>query len=266
MKKTISAGMAVVLLATLTSGCAVDPNTGQAMYGKTLAGGGLGAAVGAGVGALAGGKKHRAKGALIGAAVGGVLGTAVGAYLDRQASQLQQQLQGTGMQVVREPDAVKVVVPGSVAFATNSAQLTAQAYQALSAIAASANQDPTSTLDIVGHTDSQGAAAFNQQLSQARAQSVAQYLSGQGIALSRISSRGVGSSMPIASNDTDIGRAQNRRVEITLHPGSGAGQGAPQQQPGYGTQPPPPGYGQPPQTGYPQPGYQQPATTTYPGY
>jgi outer membrane protein OmpA-like peptidoglycan-associated protein len=189
---------------------------------KSMTGAGLGAATGAGIGALV--SKDKTKGALIGAAAGALLGGGIGYYLDNQAQQLQQSLQGTGYQVQRQPDAVKVVVPSSVSFATDSAQLLPAANQALNSVAQVVSQDPGATLDIIGHTDSRGNAAHNQTLSTNRAQAVAGYLASQGIAANRIRTRGVGSSQPIADNNSEEGRANNRRVEITIHPGKQAGQ------------------------------------------
>lgn len=261
MKKTLP----ILLTATLIAGCAGNPYgggyqgapySGGGGVNKTAVGGGVGAAVGAGVGALA--SKNKTKGALIGGAVGALLGAGVGYYLDSQAKQLEQNLQGTGMQVQRQQDSIKVVMPSNVSFDTGSARLLPAAQRALASVAASANQDPGSTLEIVGHTDSRGAADMNQRLSEDRANSAAQYLSSQGIARARIGTRGMGATQPIASNDTEAGQAQNRRVEITIHPSPNAGQ----QQPPAGQ-----GYGQPPAGGAypPNGGYQQPAGG-YPPY
>lgn len=213
-----------ILATMLLTGCAgpgQQPMLGGLAANKTLTGAGLGAAAGAGVGALI--SKDKAKGALIGAAAGAVLGGGIGYYLDNQAKQLQQSLQGTGYEVQRQPDAIKVVVPSSVSFASDSAQLLPAANQALNSVAQVVSQDPGAALEIIGHTDSRGNAAHNQTLSANRAKAVAQYLASQGIAQNRIRTRGVGSSQPVADNASEEGRGQNRRVEITIHPGKQAG-------------------------------------------
>ncbi|MCJ8169899.1 OmpA family protein [Atopomonas sediminilitoris] len=203
--------------AVFTVGCATNPQTGEREAGKTATYGGLGALAGAAVGALAS-KDDRGKGALIGAAVGGAAGAGYGYYVDKQEAQLRQSMQGTGVDVQRQGDQLSLVMPGNITFATNSSEITSGFYSTLNTVAKSLQQYDKSLVDVIGHTDSVGSYDYNLQLSQRRAQSVLNYLAGQGVAYNRLTARGMGPSQPIADNTSDAGRAQNRRVEIKLAP------------------------------------------------
>ena len=178
-----------------------------------------GAAGGAALGAIAGqiiGKDT--KGTLIGAAVGSLLGIGWGAYRDNQERELKAKLQGTQAQVKKEGNALVINLPGGVTFASDSANITSSFYSALNGIAQSLNNYPETRIQVNGYTDSTGNDAHNQELSQRRANAVAQYLIAQGVSSSRIVANGFGSSNPIASNSTQEGRLQNRRVEIKILP------------------------------------------------
>ena len=178
-----------------------------------------GAAGGAAVGALAGqiiGKDT--KGTLIGAAVGSLLGMGWGAYRDNQERELKAKLQGTQAQVKKDGNALVINLPGGVTFASDSADISSGFYSVLNRIAQSLNNYPETRIQVNGYTDSTGKDAHNQELSQRRANAVAQYLIGQGVSSSRIIANGFGSSNPIASNSTPDGRLQNRRVEIKILP------------------------------------------------
>ncbi len=210
MKKIILSLLAVCMLGA----CATDPYTGESKVSKTAWGTGIGAAVGAGVGALVGGEK----GALIGAGIGGATGAATGGYMDVQASKLRQQLAGTGVQVLRDGDNVRLIMPNSITFNTNEAVIKTSANAVLDSVALVAKEYDKTILQIVGYTDSTGNDKINIPLSQRRAQAVANYLSLRGVNLNRMSINGVGAANPIASNNTEEGRAQNRRVEIMLIP------------------------------------------------
>ena len=178
-----------------------------------------GAAGGAALGAIAGqviGKDT--KGTLIGAAVGSLLGMGWGAYRDNQEKELKTKLQGTQAQVKKEGNALVINLPGGVTFASDSANITSSFYSALNGIAQSLNNYPETRIQVNGYTDSTGNDAHNQELSQRRANAVAQYLIAQGVSSSRIVANGFGSSNPIASNSTQEGRLQNRRVEIKILP------------------------------------------------
>ncbi|BCD84676.1 OmpA family lipoprotein [Pseudomonas solani] len=218
-RRLIIAATAVVLL----SGCASQnpyENQGQAPrqgMSKTATYGGLGALAGAVAGAAINHDK-RGKGALIGAAVAGAAGAGYGYYVDRQEAELRRSMEGTGVQVQRQGDSINLVMPGNITFATNSADIASNFYTPLNNLANSFKQYDQNNIEIVGHTDSTGSHQYNVNLSQLRAQSVANYLMAQGVNGARLSSRGMGPDQPVASNATDAGRSQNRRVEIKLTP------------------------------------------------
>lgn len=236
--------MVPLAAAILLAGCASQSpyggqnNGGQTQRSKTGVGTGIGAVVGAAAGALSGdGSTSRRDRALIGAAVGAAAGAGVGAYMDRQENQLREGLQGSRIEVDRRGDDIVLNMPSSVTFGFDSAQLTGQAQSALNEVSNVLRQYTDTRVNIAGHTDSTGDANYNQQLSERRAQSVGNYLGQSGVSSSRLNPVGYGESQPVASNNSDAGRAQNRRVEITLTPtgnaGSGQRQGQGQGQPRY---------------------------------
>lgn len=155
---------------------------------------------------------------MIGATVGGAAGAGYGYYVDQQEARLRQELSGTGVQVVRNGNDIQLVMPGNITFASSSADIASSFYPTLNSLVRVFKEYDRNGVDIVGHTDSTGSLELNMRLSQQRATSVASYLTGQGISGARITSRGVGPSQPIASNETQEGRARNRRVEINLRP------------------------------------------------
>ncbi len=183
---------------------------------NTAIGAGVGAVAGAALGTLAGGDDRR--NALIGAGIGLLAGGAVGHYLDRQQRDLEQDLAGTGAEVTRMPDHLLVNLPAGVTFSTNSASLDPQFYEPLDRMAFTLNEYPQSYIDVLGHTDSTGSEAYNMELSQRRAGSVASYLADRRVFRDRIFTRGFGETQPIASNATPEGRRANRRVEIKIIP------------------------------------------------
>ncbi|OHC27994.1 MAG: cell envelope biogenesis protein OmpA [Pseudomonadales bacterium RIFCSPLOWO2_12_59_9] len=213
--RLLIAATAVALLA----GCASqNPYDNQPpSSNKTATYGGLGALAGAAAGALIN-HDNRGKGALIGAAIGGASGAGYGYYADKQEAELRQSMQGTGVEVQRQGDQIKLIMPGNITFATDSAEIVSNFYAPLNNLSSSFKQFNQNSIEIVGHTDSTGSRAHNMDLSQRRAQSVANYLTAQGVDGSRLSTRGAGPDQPIASNATADGRAQNRRVEVNLRP------------------------------------------------
>ena len=185
-------------------------------YDKAAIGTGIGALLGAGI-AYSNADKDKMGQA---AAIGAVVGAGAGALLDRKEKRLREELQGTGVDVNRNPDgSINMVMP-SVTFATNSSTIQGQFQGALNDVAKVLREDGTANqLAIVvhGHTDNTGSDSVNNPLSQNRANSVKNYLSAQGISSSRITARGYGSTSPVADNSTASGREQNRRVEISVY-------------------------------------------------
>lgn len=210
--------IAATALMAMLAGCTTNPYTGESQAGKAGIYGGIGAATGAVIGAATSSKKDRTKGALIGAAVGGAAGGGYGYYVDTQEAKLRQTLQGTGVQVQRNGDDLKLIMPGNITFASNSADISSNFYPTLNSLVLVFKEFNKNGVNIVGHTDNTGSLELNQSLSQRRAQSVANYLTANGVPGQRISVYGAGPSQPIASNASEAGRAQNRRVEINLRP------------------------------------------------
>ncbi|MCL4145801.1 UNVERIFIED_CONTAM: hypothetical protein GTU68_056452 [Idotea baltica] len=181
-----------------------------------------GAAIGAGLGAIIGANqgdnvRDRNRGAVVGALVGAGIGAGVGTVLDRQEAELRQEL-GSNAQIVNTGNQLIVTLPQDILFATNSAELTGSLRGDLTTLASSMNRYPNSTINVIGHADNTGSASLNQDLSARRAQAVSAVLIQSGVAPSRIRSIGRGEDAPIATNLTAEGRAQNRRVEITITP------------------------------------------------
>ncbi|MGE8361470.1 OmpA family protein [Pseudomonas sp.] len=206
----------------LLSGCASQNPYDQSApsNNRTATYGGLGALAGAAAGALIN-HDNRGKGALIGAAVVGAAGAGYGYYADKQEAELRRSMEGTGVEVQRQGDVIQLIMPGNITFATDSAEIASSFYTPLNNLANSFRQYNQNDIEVVGHTDSTGAHAYNMALSQRRAQSVVTYLQAQGVDATRLSSRGMGPDQPVASNATADGRAQNRRVEVTLRPSQG---------------------------------------------
>ena len=179
----------------------------------------IGAAVGAAAGLLSGDDAtERRQRALVGAGVGGLAGGAIGAYQDRQERALRERMEGTGVGVVRPGDNITLSMPGNITFAFNDASLQPQFQPVLDDVARTLSEYNQTIVEVAGHTDNVGSDAYNHDLSVRRANSVANYLSAKGVIQQRLITVGAGESRPIATNDTDAGRAQNRRVEITLVP------------------------------------------------
>jgi outer membrane protein OmpA-like peptidoglycan-associated protein len=204
---------ALALGSLLLAGCA---STGNPDTAKTRSGAAIGAGVGAVIGLLSKGDKF--DNAAIGAAIGGLGGAAIGNYQDQQERKLRAQLATTGVEVQRVGNNITLDMPGGVTFATNSSDINANFYTVLDQVAATLGEFNQTVIEVAGHTDSTGARAYNMTLSERRAGSVVSYLSGRGIARERMIAVGAGPDHPIDTNDTAEGRAQNRRVEITIVP------------------------------------------------
>lgn len=222
MKTIQKTSLTAAALALALSACVTDPYTGQQHLSKTAMYG-VGAAATCGI---VGAVTHGGKGARNAALACGAVGAGVGGYMDYQEKLLRDKLRNTPVEVQRQGDQIKLTMPESVTFATNSADLNQQSMYALNEVAAVLSKYHETTVTIAGHTDSTGNDAINQPLSERRARSVANYLQSRGVAYQRIHAVGYGSRRPIASNATVSGRQQNRRVEILINP-------QPQQQGGY---------------------------------
>ena len=200
-----------------TSGCTTDPETGQQRLSKAAIGGIGGAVGGYLLGDLVGGRRDRTE-KILGAGIGGLAGAGIGAYMDKQERDLRARTAGTDVQVVRQGDDLLLNLPSGITFAYNSSDVQPQFRQTLDQVADILSQYKQTYIDVYGHTDSTGSDAYNQTLSERRAVSVADYLASRGVQPARIGTRGFGKTQPIASNDTDAGRAANRRVEIKIVP------------------------------------------------
>lgn len=214
-KLAMFGSVAALVLAACTPVDTYSPNPNQ----RTKEGAATGAAIGAGLGILTGkGGKDKRDRALAGAVIGGIAGGIVGNQLDRQAAELQSQISDSRIRVINEGDRLRVVMPEGILFAVDSDAVQPSIRGDLFAVAENLNRYPNTRVDVVGHTDSTGSAAYNQALSERRAAAVAAVLRSGGVASGRIAAYGLGETQPIASNLTPEGRAQNRRVEILIIP------------------------------------------------
>jgi len=239
--KLIISGLIVTLAAT---GCSNMPQMSDTQRG-TATGAGVGALAGAALGAATGGGGGRR--AATGAVLGGLAGAAVGniwsSKMENQKRVMQQATQGTGVQVTQTADnRLKVEIPSDISFATGRADISPNLRSILDRFAASLNDNPGTTVTIIGHTDNTGTDAINDPLSRNRAASVRDYLTARGVASNRIMIDGRGSREPLVENNSAANRAKNRRVEIFV--AEKAQQSAPQASPQYG---PAPQYGTVPQ-------------------
>lgn len=214
----LSAVAALLLGACAQGGAGGGQTTGGA--NKTVAGGVIGALGGAVAGGVLadGDSTDRRQKAMIGAGIGALAGAAIGNYMDRQEQQLRQDLEATPVNVQRQGDTIVLSMPNEVSFPHDSAQLQPSGERALMDVAQVLRNNPKTTVDVIGYTDSTGAEDYNQRLSERRAQAVAMALVNQGVARERVIAYGRGETNPVASNQTPEGRAQNRRVEIRINP------------------------------------------------
>lgn len=182
-----------------------------------------GAAIGAGLGVIAGlisgdDSKERKQNAIKGALIGGAGGAVVGNVLDKQAAELQKSLGNDRVTITNTGDRLIVSLPQDITFASDSATLSSGIQSDLNAVATNLQSYPDSTVQVIGHTDSTGEAGYNQNLSVQRANSVVNVLAGAGVSFTRLQGIGRGEDQPLASNLTEEGKAQNRRVEIVILP------------------------------------------------
>ena len=207
--KPLGAAAAALVL----TACTTNPYTGEQQASKAATYGAGAAAVCGLVGAIDSGKHAR------NAALGcGIVGAGVGAYMDVQEAKLKEELQGTGVQVVREGDNIRLIMPGNITFETDSYNLRSSFYSVLNSVGQVLSKYADTTLRVSGHTDNTGSRQYNQTLSERRADSVADYLATREVDRARMLVQGMGFDQPIADNGSAAGRAQNRRVELYILP------------------------------------------------
>jgi outer membrane protein OmpA-like peptidoglycan-associated protein len=218
MSKRITAAFAALLL-TGTAACVTNPETGEREFPtRTVIGGGLGAVGGYLLGDLIGGRRDRTE-RVVAAGVGAIAGAAVGQYMDRQEQELKRRTAGSGVVVERQGDELVLTMPSGITFAHNQSDVQAQFQPVLDQVAQTLIAYPSTLIDVLGHTDSTGTDAYNQALSERRAQAVSSYLGMRGVQQVRIAARGYGESqLLVRPEQTEADRQQNRRVEIRIVP------------------------------------------------
>jgi len=210
----MAAALCVVML--LYACTTVNPYTEEKQTSKATKGAVIGAAAGAVAGLLT--KGDSLQNALIGAGIGAIAGGGIGYYMDVQEVKLRQQLQGSGVSVTRDGNNITLNMPGGITFASNSADLNSKFFRVLDSVGIVFKEYDKTVIEVAGHTDNRGSNEFNQSLSERRASTVANYLSGRGITSKRFIVVGAGEMHPVASNATAQGQQQNRRVELTIVP------------------------------------------------
>jgi outer membrane protein OmpA-like peptidoglycan-associated protein len=211
MKTTLNQILVLLCIGLVSACTTVNPYTGQQQTSRAVQYGAIGGVVCGLIGAAE--NSRRARNAGLGC---GAIGAGVGAYMDSQEAELRAELQGTGVQVQRNGDQLNLVMPGNVTFNTNEFGIRNEFYSVLDSVAQVLYKYTDTNLVVKGHTDSTGSADYNYNLSNRRATSVANYLAQRGVNQSRLISQGVGPDQPIATNATEAGRAQNRRVELQI--------------------------------------------------
>lgn len=212
--KISNALIAIILVSAVLPACTTqDAYTGESKVNRATTYGVVGAVVCGAIGATESSKRARNA-----AAACGLLGAGVGAYMDAQEKKLREELVGSGVQVVREGDNLRLVMPNSITFEVNQSTLNTSIYKTLDAVVKVLNEFNETKLQVAGHTDSSGDAGYNQELSERRAKSVSDYLLSRGVTGNRLITVGYGETRPIASNQTSSGRAENRRVELLIEP------------------------------------------------
>lgn len=202
--------VSVVTASIVLAGCA------STEYSNTQKGAAIGAVVGAVAGKATG--NHKNKRLVIGAAVGALAGAAVGSYMDKQEQALNEELSGTGVKVIRDGDKLRLDIPAQLTFDINRSDIRSSLYPVFNDIAKVLRDYEKTMLVIAGHTDDTGPYQYNMNLSQARADSVKQYLVAQNVQAIRVETQGYGPNYPVVPNTSDANRAMNRRVEIHIEP------------------------------------------------
>ena len=211
-----------IIAGLLLGGCApMDGGSGTGMS-KAQTGAILGGIAGAVIGKQTGNNSN--KRAVIGGVLGAIVGAKVGDYMDQQEQELNQELQGSGVQVQRDGDNINLNMPDGITFDTNQAVIKPSFYPVLNDVASVLSKYNKTMIEIQGHTDNVGDSMYNERLSTMRANSVASALRTRGVTTGRMTTAGYGETMPITSNSTEAGRAANRRVEIKIIPNVAEGQ------------------------------------------
>lgn len=206
--RRLAINILVVTLATASLSCSSMSNTKKGAIGGAAAGGAIGGIIGHQSG-------NTAVGAIIGAAVGGAAGAYIGNYMDKQAAEMEKDLEGARIERVGE--GIKITFASGLLFDVNKAELKSASKTNLTNLAEILNKYPDTNILIEGHADATGTEEWNLELSKLRAQSVSNYLAGQQVMETRFTTMGYGESQPIASNDTADGRSANRRVEVAIY-------------------------------------------------
>jgi outer membrane protein OmpA-like peptidoglycan-associated protein len=211
-------GLPLAMAGAVLSGCTtLEAYSGDTQISGASKGAIAGGLIGAVIGAATAPKEDRAKRAIIGAGIGGVAGGGVGYYMDQQEKELRDELVGSGVQVERtEEGQIDLIMPGNITFDVNSSDVSNSFVPTLKSVAKVLKEYENTLVTIAGHTDSSGSDDYNQLLSEQRATSVANIVLQEGIVVERVAAVGMGETSPIADNSTAEGRAENRRVEITL--------------------------------------------------
>jgi len=206
-RKVAVFGIAIATAAMVFTGCSSLTNTQK--------GAGIGAGAGAGIGAIIGNKAgNTAVGAAIGGALGGVAGGLIGKKMDKQAAEIENTV--AGAEVIKAGEGIIVKFDSGILFDFDKSDLKANAKENIRQLVKTMNENADTDILVVGHTDNVGKASYNQGLSERRAAAVKSYAVAQGLASGRIKTKGMGAEEPISSNETDAGRAENRRVEIVI--------------------------------------------------
>ena len=189
---------------------------GSCNTSRTLRGGAIGAGAGGAIGGVIGSKSdNTAKGAILGAVIGGTAGALVGNYMDKQADELRNDLEGA--KVERIGEGIKITFDSGILFGFDSSKLTPNSRENVSDLAKTLNKYDDTDILIQGHTDSKGTEDYNQELSEERATSVTNLLTDLNVSGKRITTVGYGETMPVADNSTEEGRRLNRRVEVAIY-------------------------------------------------
>ncbi len=217
----IRARRPILLLSTasllLVTACTSPEHLGGTDPNKnTRQGAFLGGILGAGIGAIF--SDDKGKGAVVGGVLGATAGAVTGSFLDKQEAELRQDLQSEDISITNTGDRLIVTMPQDILFAVDSSTVNSGLRSDLLTVSSSLQKYPDSRVQVVGHTDNTGGASYNQGLSERRANSVADVLMEGGVTFDRIETLGRGEDQPVASNLTEDGRAQNRRVEIVILP------------------------------------------------